>query len=307
MTFKSILCPVDFSEESRNALRFAAAFAVKFQGSVTVLNVVEPLLEHAARVRYGLDLPKGETEPALRTFVAETFSAASWLPGMAIEVRVGDAPAVILETAERQRHDLLVLGTRGLGGFRKLILGSTTERVLREARVPVIAVPGGGVSVALEASGPRFTIKSILAATDFSQTASDAVRLAAGFAQSLDVTLLITHVVSPVVVPSQWQPYVDPADDERVRDAREQLDVWLRALGVQGEVVIGVGRPADSIAATAAKEGAGLIAMGLFGERRRFAPRPGSIAYRVLSDTQVPVMVIPPQASGDEVPSRASG
>jgi nucleotide-binding universal stress UspA family protein len=63
---RSILCPIDFSEESQNALRWAVALAAKYQSRLTVLNVVDQLLVRAAQARYGRDLPKAETEPALR-------------------------------------------------------------------------------------------------------------------------------------------------------------------------------------------------------------------------------------------------
>ena len=67
---RSILYPVDFSEQSRHALRWAAAFAARFGSRLTVVSVVDPLLAEAARVRLGQDLATEETEPALREFVA---------------------------------------------------------------------------------------------------------------------------------------------------------------------------------------------------------------------------------------------
>ena len=161
---------------------------------------------------------------------------ASWAPIPVLDVRVGDPSSVILKTADREHVDLIVMGMHGLGGFRKWFLGSTTERVLRRTPVPLLTVPSAGLSVVLDASGPRFAIKSILAATDFSEASSNAVQLAAELAHGFG-TLVITHVVTPVVVPTQWQPYVAFADEERVTQARERLDKWLRDLPsrIQGE------------------------------------------------------------------------
>jgi nucleotide-binding universal stress UspA family protein len=73
VTVQSILCAVDFSEQSRDALRWAATFAVRFQSRLTVLTVVEPLLAEAARIRLGQDLVK-TTDGALREFVAGTWA-----------------------------------------------------------------------------------------------------------------------------------------------------------------------------------------------------------------------------------------
>ena len=77
---RSILSPVDFSEHSRHALRWAGAFAARFQSRLTVISVVDPLLAEAARIRLGLDLAKAETEPALREFVAATWSGGGTRP-----------------------------------------------------------------------------------------------------------------------------------------------------------------------------------------------------------------------------------
>ena len=74
---RSILCPVDFSEQSRYALRWAAAFAAQFGSRLTVVSVADPLLAEAARVRLGQDLATEETEPALREFVAATLTSTT--------------------------------------------------------------------------------------------------------------------------------------------------------------------------------------------------------------------------------------
>jgi nucleotide-binding universal stress UspA family protein len=112
----AILSPVDFSEQSRHALRWAGGFAERFQACLTVLSVVDPLLAEAARIRLGRDLAKAETEPALREFVA-----ATWPDGISPTVQttfktpIGDPAAVILETATSEAVDLIVDGhTRAL-------------------------------------------------------------------------------------------------------------------------------------------------------------------------------------------------
>ena len=114
MTLRSILSPVDFSEQSRHALRWAGAFAARFHARLTVLSVVDPLLAQAARIRLGQDLAIAETEPALREFVA-----ASWPDRTAPSVQtsfktaIGNPVAVIGETATDEAIDLIVMGTQG--------------------------------------------------------------------------------------------------------------------------------------------------------------------------------------------------
>ena len=149
---RSILSPVDFSEQSRHALRWAAVFAARFGSRLTVVSVVDPLLAEAARVRLGQDLAKQETEPALREFVAATRTSTTHAPTpIVFRTPIGDAAGSILETAETESAELIVMGTQGLGGFRKWLLGSTTERVLRRTKVPVLAVPNADESATREA------------------------------------------------------------------------------------------------------------------------------------------------------------
>ncbi|HET9361778.1 MAG TPA: universal stress protein, partial [Vicinamibacterales bacterium] len=294
LTLRSILCAVDFSDQSRDALRWAVAIATQHRSRVTVFTAVDPLLAEAARARLYMDLAKTDTEPALREFVSSTLSGSTGGPEVSFDVRVGHASELILEAAARE-VDLVVMGTHGLGGFRKLLLGSTTERVLRRARTSVLAVPPARVHAIVPGTdGPRLDVKCILAGTDFSEASAKAVRYAAAWAQHLGVPLVVSHVVTPIVVPSRWQPYAADMDEERVRSAEARCTslAATNTVAIRCETVVSIGRPAESLAATAEERQAGMIVVGLMGEEAGGA-RPGSIAYRVLCLAHVPVLVVP--------------
>ena len=293
MTPRSILCPVDFSDQSRLALRWAALFARRPGGRVTVLTVVEPLLAEAARVRLGMDLANDETGPELREFVAASLPEGA-AEHVRLDVAVGRPAETIVATAERERADMVVMGTQGLGGLRKAILGSTAERVLRSGRTTVLAVPPSGTPAA---GAPA--IGRILAATDFSATAAAAVQAASALAREFSVPLTLLHVVEPVVAPPRWTSYAAESEAPRAADARARLERVAADTDGAGGPVVAVGRAAETIAATAEELGAGLIVMGLTGGDGLFAPRPGSIAYRVLGLAKVPVLVV---ASAHESP-----
>jgi nucleotide-binding universal stress UspA family protein len=294
---RSILCAVDFSGQSQHALRWAAALAMRYDASLVVLTAVDPLLAEAARVRARLDLAKEEVEPALREFVSAVVpERASWAPATNLVVRVGDAADVILAEAGRQQADLVVLGTQGLGGFRKLLLGSTAEQVLRRTRTPVLSVPPERTDgVVIDAHGARLQLERILVATDFSAAAAAALRWAVTAASRLSVPIVLAHVVQETNVPTQWRPYAEESDERRTSDARGQLQQLARdACSDQTcDIVVTAGRPAEAIAAVAQDRHAGLIVMGLTSEQGPFARRPGSIAYPILSDARVPVVVVP--------------
>ena len=143
MRLNHILCPVDFSELSAVALRYAAELAKRLGAKLTVVyanTVPEPpyftegkLDDLARQFREAMH----EAESALRRFVEKETE----LPA---EVRVmeGRPVDVILKAAEQAGADLIVMGTHGRGGINRLVVGSVTDRVLRQSPIPVLAVRG---------------------------------------------------------------------------------------------------------------------------------------------------------------------
>jgi nucleotide-binding universal stress UspA family protein len=295
MTVQSILCAVDFSEQSRDALRWAGQFATRFQSRLTVLTVVEPLLAEAAKIRLGEDLVK-TTDIALREFVAATWTNAAPVGPITFKTETGEPPATILATATSDAVDLIVVGTQGLGGFHKWIIGSTTERLLRRTPLPVLAVPPAHAgTVATQADDERFTIARILAAVDFSASSLTAAETAAQLAERFSATLTLAHVVPPLTIPPFAPSQLDDENAARLEDARSRIEALGKQFtgARQSEPVVSTAAPADAIAALAKDGRAQLIVMGLASDEGYRAPRPGSIAYRVLCSTTVPVLVVP--------------
>lgn len=295
MMLRSILSPVDFSEHSRLALRWAGAFAARFHSQLTVISVVDPLLAEAARIRLGQDLARAETEPALREFVAATWSGGAGAPAQTVfKTPIGQPADTILKAATADSADLIVMGTQGLGGFKKWLLGSTTERLLRRTHVPVLAVPRVSESEAvLHHAG--LEISHILAATDFSESSVTAARIAANLAVQLSASLTLVHVVEPLTVPHEWQALLEESDQNRLGTARTNLKaLTAQVCGTPGcDDIVVLGRPAELIGSIARDRGMQLIVMGLASDGGVFAPRPGTIAYRVLCSTTAPVLVVP--------------
>ncbi len=296
-TRPNVLCPVDFSDQSRVALRWAGALAARYQGRLIVLSVVEPLLAEAARMRFGVDQGTTETEPALREFVRTTWpNGVSSDARTVFDVRIGDPSDVIVETATDNAVDVIVMGTHGLGGFRKWLIGSTTEAVLRSTQTPVLGVPPAADGPSLS-SDNDLSIQnlSVLAATDFRESSDAALVWASQFAQQFDLPLVLAHVVEPLTVPPHLRSYVQQSDEDRVADARARLDRLGRELcGERAcEAVVWLGRPEESLPAIAQERRSGLIVMGLARKDDSPTLRPGSIAYGVLRTASVPVLVVP--------------
>src|SRR5579864_2285168 len=122
MTFRSILCPVDFSRHAGAALQHAAATAHRFGGGLTVMFVNDPLLLSAAsRLSGGRRQFVERTRVELARFVKRTIATRPRTENQIALVVVTGKPAdEILRTAKRLRSDLIVIGTQGLGGFQRM-------------------------------------------------------------------------------------------------------------------------------------------------------------------------------------------
>jgi nucleotide-binding universal stress UspA family protein len=138
-TVERVVAPVDFSEPSEAALRYAGRIASLYEAPIKLVHVVEP--RNVPSV-YELESPKVSTrtikaraEQALEEWGAEVQADAK---DVSYVVRQGDPASIILETAPA-RTDLLVMATRGLSGVRRTMLGSVTEEVVCEAEGPVLA------------------------------------------------------------------------------------------------------------------------------------------------------------------------
>lgn len=300
---RSVLCPVDLSEHSRLAVRWAAVFATRFQSRLTVLSVVEPLLADAAKNRFGRDVATADTEHALQEFVAAARPESGASPSQTIlQVQVGNPADVIVETARTDAMDLIVMGTQGLHGVMKWVLGSTTERVLRHTPTPVLAVPWplDATSLTRRADVP-IDLGRILIATDFSEASLIAATFAVRLAQHFSVPLSFTHVIESPIVPSRWRGLMEESGQARVTQARMALTQLAERFAESRdcETIAVPGRPSDAIAAVAADRGATLIVMGLADDQGRLAPRPGSIAYRTLCSSTIPVLVVPASVNVD--------
>jgi nucleotide-binding universal stress UspA family protein len=139
--FRSILCPVDFSANSRAALRYAAMMARLSDAHLMVLYVDDPLLAAVMAARRTASTMIAATETDLRRFVTRALGAATPAPPVTVTTRAGTPAREIVNVAKRHGCDLIVIGYRGVGRTSRLLFGSTTEGVMRTTTVPVVAIP----------------------------------------------------------------------------------------------------------------------------------------------------------------------
>jgi len=135
-----ILVPVDFSECSKKALAYAASFARRFKAELVLLHVVEPYTPYPEMTAW--DAASLEAES--REFGEEELqilrqSIQTEIPCSTI-LKIGKASREIVEVAKESGTDLIIISTHGYTGLSRVLLGSTTEQVVRRAGCPVLAV-----------------------------------------------------------------------------------------------------------------------------------------------------------------------
>ncbi len=292
--FRTILCPVDFSVHSRQALSYAALIARKNDARLVVIFAEDPLLAAAAAAAYDEKAlrEKGRTELArLVERIVKPFRLP--MKSVTLDVATGEPHEVIAWTAENLHCDLIVMGAHGRTGANRLMIGSTTHRILRQSPLPVLATPP--VKKGQAARPPRdWPGKMAIAPIDFS-TRDRADALAATVAaKELGTKLELVHVVEPIAdVP--WLEL-----DEARRNLQRERRAAARLTRLQDdlrETVTGVrvqsGKPAQVIASIAASSRVGLVVMTRRRGQGLFGPRQGSISYEVLCRSNTPVLALP--------------
>lgn len=294
--FRSVLCPVDFSEQSRLALRYAERIAFRGKAVLEVCYANDPLLVAAAAAAlHDRDVAKRSAKE-LQDFVASTLSARPRKDlRVSTRVSIGDPSDEIMKVAARTRSDLIVMGTHGLSGADRLLMGSTTLSVLQRTAVPVLAIPRAverETAPALSWPGER-----IVAALELDSRADGDVDRAARIAQWFGASLLLLHVVDEVARPAWVRGDLSAHDRIRVAHAQTRLDTIAAGLASQlkTESRVVCGNIADEIAALTATERAGLLITALRDRRGWFGSRRGSISYHVLTQATTPVLAYPPQ------------
>ncbi len=142
--FQHILVPIDFSEPSREALRYAVAIGEKFDSKITLLHVVQDiaLMLPDAIPPSPLPIPTLEqmSEAAKRQCADLIRSENLSARGIRTEVRIGSPYNEILAFAREDATGLIVMSTHGRSGLSHLFMGSVAERVVRHAPCPVLTV-----------------------------------------------------------------------------------------------------------------------------------------------------------------------
>jgi nucleotide-binding universal stress UspA family protein len=300
--FQKILVATDFSEHSTAALREAVALAKLTGGQVTLVHVLSNLraamadMSKVSRWHLVDDIEaferqlRASSDKKLRAQAAEL---SREFPGIQIQTLVGTPYIELIHAVQAQGHDLALCGTRGQAGWKRFLVGSTSDRLIRNCPCPVWVVKGEG------GKPPQ----TILVAIDLSPPSGRALEAAAWLAGRAGAGLHVLHVVDERDVPDLPEgeggelELPPPLSRRQVnRAALERVEAFLAelALPVSAELHIGHGDAWKVIGATARKLSADLLAMGTIGRHGLPGLLLGSTTERVLHTAAVSLLTIKP-------------
>ena len=296
---KSVLIATDFSPVSDKPLRHALAVARHYGAKFYLAHVVSSIGFTLA----GPDAANTACQAVWRDAreLEDELVKKGALAGLQHEVivRQGDVWEELDKVIEQEQVDLLVVGTHGRGGVRKLILGSVAEKIFRHADCMVLTVgPEASPEVPIDS---HRSIRPFLFATDFGAASLHALPFAISSANHFAAKLVLLHVMPTVTVPdpSRWytaNDVVHAREDARIAHLHrlETLVSQDTGLKIRPEFRVEFGVPDEVILHTAASLNADAIIMGLHRSAHisTASHMPWDTAYEVVRRARCPVLTV---------------
>lgn len=297
--FKKIIVPLDGSELAEQALEPALALAQQVQGEVILLSV--PVLQHMFVVEpagYGFLLPEQSVDQSRYELLEylKGVQARHSYPDVTIHTLIeeGDEATTIVETAAAHQADLIVMSTHGRTGFTRWMLGSITEKVLREAPCPVLVIRHNQ------------PIDRVIITLDGSELAERAILPGLEIANTLGCHVTLFRTVPPMDVDAHLISSLDKLEQgfgDRLREeGYNQATHYLQTLAVKhAPVYEGIktevwgGDPAQTIVDFVEARHINLIVMATHGRTGFQKWVHGSVTEKVLRTAPCAILVVRPQ------------
>lgn len=180
---KTILVPTDFSNNANNALKYANDFALTTKSKIVLLHAYKPLVGKyniiPGIVAEDIATQKKSSQNKIETLRNKYLNVLS--KGL---VKIGEPVGEIVGTADEIKSQLVILGTHGASGLKRVLFGSNTSKVISKSYVPVLAIP----------QRYRFKkINTIVYATDLNNTINELKHIIP-IAKQLDATIEILNL-----------------------------------------------------------------------------------------------------------------
>lgn len=272
-----LLLSSDRSEYSEGAVREAIQLAKRCGSTLTAMTVVERNDELEALAPKQVE----QSEKEARKYL-ESIQARARKEGVecGVVVRKAFEPyTVIVEEAGQQKSTMIIMGRRGRKGLARLVMGSSTARVIGHADCNVLVVPRSA----------QMEFKNILVATDGSKHSAAAASQAIGIAKRNNSALtVITVIPAEIAMPTDVDLTVVQGEriaDQTMREAEAQVKAVKDAAEKEGVPVKGqvrIGRPSEAIVEAAKESKASMIVVGSHGRTGLVKLLMGSVAERTI-------------------------
>jgi nucleotide-binding universal stress UspA family protein len=287
ISLKNILFTTDFSACSDTAIIFAKALARRYGSKLVLGHVVAPL----PYFQLGAETVPTELDHGWQN-AGECMTAFINVHGLRelpheVALETGPFWPAIANILEQRQIDLIVVGTHGREGLKKLLLGSVAEEIFRRASCPVLTI-GPDVT-----AGPALAaeFREVLFATDLSPHSEKALPYAVSLVNENRGRLTLLHVVqeSSLGMETGYPAAQVAAARQELLAMVTDLDLWC-----EPELYVDVGIPADTILQVARDKRVNLIVMGV---RHSGAPVaashvPWRTAHQVVCHAPCPVLTV---------------
>ena len=186
---KTIIVPVDFSQQSEYALEVASSLAKKHKAEIIVLHMLE--------LNYAMISSSEAYHPEQTVFLLKAaekrlgeFLEKPYLKEVKITpvIKHYKVFSEVNEIAKKHDADLIVMGSHGTDGLEEIFIGSNAERVVRNSEIPVIVV---------KKHRPAFKVKNFVFACDLRKETLPAFQKARDFAEKLGAELKVVYINTP--------------------------------------------------------------------------------------------------------------
>jgi nucleotide-binding universal stress UspA family protein len=274
-----ILVGVDGSQTAAAALGWAGRLAGAVGAELVVSHVFEPRQAEVSPEKY--EELKDDAERRLDGWSEPlTVSGVPYRP-----LLLTGPPDRLLDAAEQEEADLVVVGPRGHGGFASLHVGSLAHHLAHHTTRPLAIVPAPGALASFD---------RIVIGVDGSEGSAHAVRWCADLARATNAEVIAVYAFEPVV---EWIMESDPSSWRQAAE-RELEDMWLAPLHEAGVKVrtrvVEKLHPVAALASVVQEEGADLAVVGTRGIGGFLGLRLGRVPVQVVHHTQLPVVLVPP-------------
>jgi nucleotide-binding universal stress UspA family protein len=284
ISLSNILVTTDFSKVSKNALPFAAALARQYEARIVVAHALSP----EPHLSVPMDPLPADADSA---FLEAQGKLAEFALGNSLGVRPtemllerGDVWSVVSDIIQKNKIDLVVTGTHGRQGLKKLVLGSEAEKIYRKATCPVLTV-GPHVT---PPSDTNWKLESILFPTDGSEASLKALPYALSLAEENQTNLIFLQLL-PLSPPQYREAEEATAREEMRLMLPLEAEDWCKP-----EFVAHSDFPAEGILRFAEERHVNLIVMGVRKSGDSAVPEhlPWPVASQVVAQARCPVLTV---------------